>query len=144
MRGLREAGDFGSGGRDVPLGPAAVDPDVRAADSGASGFSGREEIAEAEPQAVDFSVGGAEDGNLQRVILVGNAAGDEFQPGAAIATEGNEAGTACVERLAGFKSRGRSDHVRLGFGDRAVSRSRDGKTAARNETLWRRARAERR
>ena len=54
MGGLGDGGDFGGGGRDVPLGPAAVDPDVRAADSGASGLPGREEIAEAEPQAVDF------------------------------------------------------------------------------------------
>ena len=106
MGGLGDGGDFGGGGRDVPLGPAAVDPDVRAADSGASGLPGREEIAEAEPQAVDFSVGGAEDSDLQRVILVGHAAGDEFQPGAAAAAEGNEAGTACVERLAGFESGG--------------------------------------
>ena len=44
--------------------------------------------------------------DLQRVILVGHAAGDEFQPGAAAAAEGNEAGTACVERLAGFESGG--------------------------------------
>ena len=36
------------------------------------------------------------------------------------------------------------DHTRMGFGDRAVSRSRDGKTAARNETLRRRVRTERR
>ena len=106
MGGLGDGGDFGGGGRDVPLGPAAVDPDVRAADSGASGLPGREEIAEAEPQAVDFSVGGAEDSDLQRVILVGHAAGDEFQPGAAAAAEGNEAGTACAEGLAGFKSGG--------------------------------------
>ena len=62
MGGLGDGGDFGGGGRDVPLGPAAVDPDVRAADSGASGLPGREEIAEAEPQAVDFSIGRAEDG----------------------------------------------------------------------------------
>ena len=58
MRGLCKTGDFGSGGRDVPLGLATVDPDVRAADSRASGLSGREEIAEAEPQAVNFAMEG--------------------------------------------------------------------------------------
>ena len=104
MGGLGDGGDFGGGGRDEPLGPAAVDPEVRAADSGASGLPGCEEIAEAEPQAVDFAVGGAEDSDLQRVILVDHAAGDEFQPGAAAAAEGNEAGTACESALQDLKA----------------------------------------
>ena len=106
VRSLCKAGDFGSSGHDVPLGFTAVNPDMRAADSGASGLSGCEEIAEAEPQAVDFPVGRAEKGDLQRIVMVGHTAGDEFQSGTAAPAEGNEAGAACVKRLAGFKSRG--------------------------------------
>ena len=79
---------------------------MRATDSGASALLRSEGIAEAEPQAVDFPVGRAENGDLQRVVLVGHAAGDEFQPGTAAPAEGNEAGAACVEGLAGFESGG--------------------------------------
>ena len=57
-----------------------------------------------EPQAVDFSVGRAENGDLQRIVMVGHTAGNEFQPGTAAPAEGNEAGAARVERLAGLES----------------------------------------
>jgi hypothetical protein len=74
--------------------------------SRASGLSGCEGVLEVEPQAVDFPVGRAENGDLQRIVMVGHAAGDEFQPGTAAPAEGNEAGAACVKRLAGFESGG--------------------------------------